>query len=347
MFCFRWAYDPYFQNCYRFIWGGCGGNKNSFVTYTECYETCRHGSQYRQCKHANAFVDYTEWPDKDLYTSERAPSGRRSRRTNINDNNTQSLLQQIIINKQPAKEMIAIPKITITKQQLQYQERESVNTEKQMTKPTTIQFLSNIVKQPKNTSDVLNEKRDVTKIKVLSNFFENNNIIINSKHADIETFNINNTIVSNHTNVTISDNNKIPASEHTNITPSAINKTFVNNHTGITSSNINKNLARDTSNLSTSIDTDIVFSNINKNSSYNRPNIIFSYTNTSPINNYKAIATSDITNTSVHNHTGITSYNINKNITNNNTTGNTMSNINNTSVNNRNINSLITSKYNQ
>lgn len=336
MFCFRWAYDSYWQNCYSFIWGGCGGNRNNFITYTECWEKCGRGSQYRQCKHANAFVDYTEWPDKDLYTSERAPSGRRSRRINMNDNNTQSLLQQIIINKQPAREIIAIPKITLNKQQLQYQEKESVNTGKQITKTTTIEFLSNIVKNPKNTSDELNVKRNVTKTKVLSNFFENNKIINNSKHADIETFNINNTFSNNHDNVTISDSNKIPTSEHTDVATSAINNSFVNNHTGITSFNINKNLAHDTSNLSTSIDTDIVVSNINNNSSYNRPNIIFSYTNTNPINNYNAIATSHITKTSVHNHTGITSYNINKNITNNNTIGNTISNTNNTSVNNRN-----------
>ncbi|XP_026326129.1 kappaPI-actitoxin-Avd3e-like [Hyposmocoma kahamanoa] len=59
----RWAYDPYWQDCYRFLWGGCGGNKNTFITYAVCREICGRGSQQRQCKHTYKFEDYIEWPE--------------------------------------------------------------------------------------------------------------------------------------------------------------------------------------------------------------------------------------------------------------------------------------------
>lgn len=121
MLSFRWAYDPYARTCWRFIWGGCGGNKNNFLTPDACYKACGYYSKMRQCKHTYAFEDYTDWPDKDLYTSQRAPSGRHSRRMNIN-NNTQNVVQKIIINKQLTREIYVLRKITINKQLSQRQD---------------------------------------------------------------------------------------------------------------------------------------------------------------------------------------------------------------------------------
>ncbi|KAF8763255.1 Kunitz-type serine protease inhibitor like protein [Argiope bruennichi] len=37
----RYYYDPTTNDCKKFIYGGCGGNKNNFETEEECYEKCR------------------------------------------------------------------------------------------------------------------------------------------------------------------------------------------------------------------------------------------------------------------------------------------------------------------
>lgn len=37
---FRWAYNPTSGKCHEFIYGGCGGNGNQFVTAQECMNAC-------------------------------------------------------------------------------------------------------------------------------------------------------------------------------------------------------------------------------------------------------------------------------------------------------------------
>ena len=39
----RWGYDEARQSCIQFIYGGCGGNRNRFLTETDCTDRC--GSQ--------------------------------------------------------------------------------------------------------------------------------------------------------------------------------------------------------------------------------------------------------------------------------------------------------------
>ncbi|KAH8350570.1 hypothetical protein KR067_009542, partial [Drosophila pandora] len=36
----RWSYDSSNNNCIQFIYGGCRGNDNNFVTRQECEEKC-------------------------------------------------------------------------------------------------------------------------------------------------------------------------------------------------------------------------------------------------------------------------------------------------------------------
>lgn len=33
-------YDNTKQDCFKFIYGGCGGNANNFKTYEDCYKRC-------------------------------------------------------------------------------------------------------------------------------------------------------------------------------------------------------------------------------------------------------------------------------------------------------------------
>ncbi|XP_058039425.1 tissue factor pathway inhibitor 2 [Ahaetulla prasina] len=38
---YRWHYDRYSQTCKQFTYGGCKGNDNNFLDFTECSETCK------------------------------------------------------------------------------------------------------------------------------------------------------------------------------------------------------------------------------------------------------------------------------------------------------------------
>lgn len=39
----RWAYNPAVSACAQFIYGGCGGNRNRFLTEEACLERCSSG----------------------------------------------------------------------------------------------------------------------------------------------------------------------------------------------------------------------------------------------------------------------------------------------------------------
>jgi hypothetical protein len=41
-------YNSLTGNCERFLYGGCGGNRNRFETLARCWERCGHLSQQRQ-----------------------------------------------------------------------------------------------------------------------------------------------------------------------------------------------------------------------------------------------------------------------------------------------------------
>ena len=36
----KWTYKPFANSCFKFFWGGCGGNGNNFDTKEECENTC-------------------------------------------------------------------------------------------------------------------------------------------------------------------------------------------------------------------------------------------------------------------------------------------------------------------
>uniref|UniRef100_A0A670YBY2 BPTI/Kunitz inhibitor domain-containing protein n=1 Tax=Pseudonaja textilis TaxID=8673 RepID=A0A670YBY2_PSETE len=38
---YRWYYDKHSHTCVPFIYGGCQGNDNNFISFTECSETCK------------------------------------------------------------------------------------------------------------------------------------------------------------------------------------------------------------------------------------------------------------------------------------------------------------------
>ncbi|XP_055379654.1 PI-actitoxin-Afv2a-like [Condylostylus longicornis] len=37
----RWSYDPIAKKCREFMFGGCGGNANNFLTESQCYQACK------------------------------------------------------------------------------------------------------------------------------------------------------------------------------------------------------------------------------------------------------------------------------------------------------------------
>ena len=41
---FRWHYNLKKQACSKFIFNGCGGNENSFITFEECSRVCNNTS---------------------------------------------------------------------------------------------------------------------------------------------------------------------------------------------------------------------------------------------------------------------------------------------------------------
>ena len=36
----RWGYDKESHMCVQFVFGGCGGNFNNFLTLSDCRQTC-------------------------------------------------------------------------------------------------------------------------------------------------------------------------------------------------------------------------------------------------------------------------------------------------------------------
>jgi len=37
----RYYYDPTLRDCRQFVYGGCHGNANRFLTYADCETTCK------------------------------------------------------------------------------------------------------------------------------------------------------------------------------------------------------------------------------------------------------------------------------------------------------------------
>lgn len=44
----RWFFDHKSGNCATFIWGGCGGNDNKFMSEDDCIQKCKRDKQYEQ-----------------------------------------------------------------------------------------------------------------------------------------------------------------------------------------------------------------------------------------------------------------------------------------------------------
>ncbi|XP_013910662.1 PREDICTED: boophilin-G2-like [Thamnophis sirtalis] len=42
---YRWFYDPKTGECKKFIFGGCGGNRNNFINKWTCQVVCRHKAE--------------------------------------------------------------------------------------------------------------------------------------------------------------------------------------------------------------------------------------------------------------------------------------------------------------
>lgn len=55
----RWAYDPLREECVEFIYGGCEGNENNFMTREECQEICHGQSKLSRDK---SQVTKLTWP---------------------------------------------------------------------------------------------------------------------------------------------------------------------------------------------------------------------------------------------------------------------------------------------
>ncbi|XP_055939178.1 WAP four-disulfide core domain protein 8-like [Argiope bruennichi] len=56
----RYYYDPTTNDCKKFIYGGCGGNKNNFETEEECYEKCRG---FTDCPPNKEYGSFGDCPD--------------------------------------------------------------------------------------------------------------------------------------------------------------------------------------------------------------------------------------------------------------------------------------------
>jgi len=44
----RYYYDPQLGDCQQFVYGGCHGNANRFLTHADCQTTCRQQPQTSQ-----------------------------------------------------------------------------------------------------------------------------------------------------------------------------------------------------------------------------------------------------------------------------------------------------------
>jgi len=45
----RWFFNEKTGECERFVYGGCGGNRNNFASKDECTEACRRKCPFLQC----------------------------------------------------------------------------------------------------------------------------------------------------------------------------------------------------------------------------------------------------------------------------------------------------------
>ena len=45
----RWFFNENTGECERFVYGGCGGNRNNFASKDECTEACRRKCPFLEC----------------------------------------------------------------------------------------------------------------------------------------------------------------------------------------------------------------------------------------------------------------------------------------------------------
>lgn len=45
-----WYFEPVYQSCQRFMYSGCGGNRNRFMSQGECESECLHAN-FHDTKH--------------------------------------------------------------------------------------------------------------------------------------------------------------------------------------------------------------------------------------------------------------------------------------------------------
>ncbi|CAD0202962.1 unnamed protein product [Chrysodeixis includens] len=54
----RWGYNSFMAECNTFVYSGCGGNKNNFMTKKRCEEAC-HQELKSNCQKNEEYTEYS------------------------------------------------------------------------------------------------------------------------------------------------------------------------------------------------------------------------------------------------------------------------------------------------
>jgi len=60
----RYYYEPALGDCRQFVYGGCHGNANRFLTYADCDRTCKQVSQIAGHDDHDDHDDHVEGDDR-------------------------------------------------------------------------------------------------------------------------------------------------------------------------------------------------------------------------------------------------------------------------------------------